>query len=134
MDLSTLSTFEMANLIGAYYKLGSKPRIDPHLLARGYTPEQIAALDKSIITKQNNINCCGIKITGDLDQFNEPSLNFYLPAFHSFDEKGINPFPGSYSEQPSKIIDIFDILAQIKLDETQKIQREHEREMNRKKK
>ena len=133
MELSILSSFEMANLIGSYYKLSKKDSVDPRLLERGYTPEQIAILMKQPITQKTNIISCGLKITGDLDQFKEPGLNFYLSAFHAYDTSGILPFPGTFSEQPAKILDIFDIMSQLKFDEEDRIRKETERELKRKK-
>ncbi|MCK5616156.1 hypothetical protein KAR91_80575 [Candidatus Pacearchaeota archaeon] len=133
MEVSTLSPFEMANLIGSYYNIIQKDSIDPRLLERGYTPEQIKALNETVVKKNPTITCSGVLIKGDLKQFKEPSLNFYISSFYAYDNHGTLPFDGPYSKQPSKIFDIFDILSQIKFDEEERSRIKHEREQSRKK-
>jgi len=126
--MSSLTSYELALIVGQYHGLDSKDIIDPRLLNRGYTPEQLEILKKQTITNQTSIVSCGLAISADLKSFTEPAFHYYLTSFHSYDQHHQLPFPGTYNEQPSKIIEIFDILDQLKFDSEQRAIRKHERE------
>lgn len=131
MSISTLSSYERACIVGNYQFLGAQDTIDPKIKSMGYSPEQLAMLEKKTITKQYTANSCGLKLTGDYKQFVEPSLGYYLEAFYAYDNQGVLPFPGSFTEQPSKILDIFEILKQMQSEEENKIRQQIERNQKR---
>lgn len=131
MKESTVSSYEYALIVGSYHAIGAKERIDPQLLQRGYTKEQIAELEKRTISNQDILYSCNLKITGDLKRFKHESFYFYLTAFRAYEEHGILPFSGAYGDQPAKIIEVFEVFEQLKFEETQKIYKEQEREMKR---
>jgi len=111
--------------------MGAKDKIDPRLLERGYTKEQIAVLEKRTITNQDVLYSCNLKITGDIKKFKHESFYYYLTAFRAYNEHGILPFSGEFSDQPSKNIEIFEVFEQLTHEENEKVYREQEREMNR---
>ena len=117
-----------ANIIGQYYGLDSKDAIDPRLLTRGYTEEQLEILKKKTITNQTSIVSCGLSITGDLKTFKHESFHYFLTAFQAYDKHNQLPFPGSYNQQPAKILEVFDALSQLKFESEQRTMRKHERE------
>jgi len=128
MTLSSLTSYELACIIGQYHNLDAKDAIDPRLLTRGYTPEQLEMLKKKTITHQTSIVSCGLSISADLKKFKHESFHYFLTAFHTYDKRNILPFEGSYNNQPSKIIEVFDILEQLKFESEQRAMRKHERE------
>lgn len=69
----------------------------------------------------------GLKISGDIKRFEYPYFGFILSAFQQF-ENGTLPFNGSYSDQPSQILEIFEVLTQLKFETEEKNRKELERE------
>lgn len=126
-----MSSYERACLVGAYHSLGVKDTIDPRIANRGYTPEQLEILEKRTITKQLSYVSCGLSITGDIKQFKEPNIGYYLEAFYAYDNHGVLPFPGAFTEQPSKMIDVFEVMSQLKHEEENKIRQQIDREQKR---
>jgi hypothetical protein len=128
MNVSTLSSYELANIVGQYHGLDSKDTIDPRLLTRGYTPEQLEILKKKTITNQTSIVSCGLSIHANLKEFRHEAFHYYLTSFHAYDKHNQLPFPGSYNDQPAKIMEVFEILEQLKFEAEERAMRKHERE------
>ena len=131
MTLSTISSYERACLVGNYHFLGNKDNIDPKIQSMGYTKAQLAMLEKQTVTKQYAVNSCGMNITGDYKQFIEPNIGYYLEAFSAYDNHGVLPYTGSFTEQPSKILDLFEIFKQMQNEEETKIRKQIERNQKR---
>lgn len=126
-----MSSYERASLIGNYHALSVKESIDPSIKNRGYTAEQLKNLENKTQVRRVSINSCNLSITGDLKQFNEPNLGYYLEAFYAYDNHGVLPFSGSFSEQPSKMLDIIEILKQMQNEEETRIRKQIERDQKR---
>jgi hypothetical protein len=71
-----------------------------------------------------------------LDNYNYEYFGYVLSLFDAYDRLGILPFNGCFSDQPAKIIEIFNVLDQLKTERQMKLQEEQQREskkQNRKK-
>lgn len=108
-------------IVGHYNKLLYKERIDPRLLSRGYTEAQIIEMRESLDNqKMNDLISCNLEFTVDLDTFHYPYFDYCFILFNKYNSHGILPFPDSHSEQPSKIIEIFNVFEQLNFEREEK--------------
>lgn len=128
MGLSSLTGSEYIILVGHYNKLVHKPSVDPRLLARGYTEDQIKMMQKASQEKQLEIISCNLHFKSDLSQFTFPRFNFLMTVHQQYSQFGNLPYPGTISEQPAKIIEIFNVLDSLKLENEIRQREEHQRE------
>ena len=131
MDLSSVGSYEHALLVGHYNSLSAKDQISSELLDRGYTPQQIAILEKRTITDKTSVISCGLKFYGDLARFSHSSFSYYMQTFHAFDNHGTLPFKGTFNDQPAKILEIFDIFFELKHEQQERMHKDAEREQRR---
>lgn len=54
-------------------------------------------------------------------------FNYYISLYHPWSENGVLPYPGSTSEQPAKIMEVFSILDKLKYEHEKAQQKELER-------
>lgn len=115
MDISTLSNYEFVALVANYNDLcdGSKNKIAPSMVNRGYTAEQLAQASNRIADKFNPVESCNLRFTKPYGHIKYDYMDYVLRLFDNY-ELGILPFPGSASEQPAQIMEIFSILRQLK--------------------
>ena len=66
-----------------------------------------------------------------LDDLSVDYFNFVIVAFDIYDRHGVLPYPGSLSEQPNKIIEIFNVLSSLKQERDQKLLQEQQKEQKR---
>lgn len=66
-----------------------------------------------------------------VDSFNVDYFNFVIAAFDIYDKHGVLPYPGSLSEQPNKIIEIFNVLSSLKQERDQRTLEDQQREQKR---
>ena len=71
---------------------------------------------------------CNLHFKGSLDQWEHPSFDYLLTLFNQYNKKGTLPFPGSHADQPSKIIEIFELMEQLDSEREEKQRREQERQ------
>lgn len=115
--------------MGHYNKLIYKDEIDPKLLARGYSEDQLKQMMESRKgSGPSEVISCNLHLTGRLDRWKYFHFNYVMTLFNSYDKSGVMPFPGTLSEQPAKIIEIFDLLEQLKHEHNEMIRREQARE------
>lgn len=92
---------------------GSEDEIDPRLENRGYSPEVLAEVQAKKAKQRNSVVSMNMKFTEHLSRYQYP-LMAYVLALHEQFEKGVMPYPGSLSDQPAKIIEIFNLLSSLK--------------------
>jgi len=124
-QVSSLSNDEFIQLVGHYNRLIYKDTVDPKLMSRGYTQEQIDLMMKSKRSTINELISCDLHFTGGLTQYEHPYLSYFLTLYERY-KQGVLPFPGSTSEQPAKIIEIFNVLDQLDFEKQEKQAREQE--------
>ena len=107
--------------------------IDPRLLNRGFTKEQLDALRQGAEQRveSNEIVSLNTRITGDLGRFNYNLFDYVINLYHVYNKAGTLPYPGSTSEQPAKIIEIFNTIEQLYLEQRQQEIAKQEKESKR---
>lgn len=116
--MSSLSDGEFVEIVGTYAKL-TNGRKESGLEARGYSPEALAAARQIAAATFNPVVSCGLRFTKPLDQFNYDQMGYALTLFENY-EKGNLPFPGSVSDQPAQIIEIFGLLKALRQEQEQR--------------
>ena len=61
-----------------------------------------------------------------IGNFYDPQTSQLVDMFNKF-EIGVLPYPGSYSDQPAKIIEVFQLIDSLKQTEVKRIEKENER-------
>ena len=117
---------EYVTIVGHYNRSLQGSEIDPRLLTRGFTEEQLKQIKRKSKSKSEIISC-NLHIKGNLDKFDYPYFSYVLKLFDKYSNHGVLPFPGTHSEQPSKILEIFDLLEALDLERKEAQQREHEK-------
>lgn len=124
MEVSGLSKNQRIEIIGTYLKHKYGKTLSPHLTDRGLSEKQIKKLQEKFSRVQADYHSiCGLSISR-VERFDFPNYEFYLSAFHIFDEHGTLPDKGPYYDQPAQTLEIFDIFKAIQSEEIQKQQKE----------
>lgn len=137
-EISSLSTAEFINLVGTYTALTSgKSDFDPELINKGYSPEALAEARKLTEKKFKPFETVGLRFTKPLDNFKSDILGYSWTLFENY-ERGLLPFPGTVSEQPAQIMEIFGVFQALKTENqikhNKKIEAEAKRSQARRKK
>lgn len=116
-----MSTSEYINLVGEYnyYIIGSN--IDPEIYNRGYSEEAIKIMEQR--ARPVEVKSCNLKITKPLENFKFKGFDYTFGLYNSY-KKGQLPFEGPVSEQPSKIIEIFNIYNQLETEAQERAAKE----------
>lgn len=133
--MSSLSVVDYVNLCGHYSKLQSGPSIDPRLLERYQNqPERLEQLKKSIIAKGiKSTRTLNLDFKAPLEDFNYNPFSYVYTLFLQY-KQGTLPFPGSTSEQPAQIIEIFNTLDSLEMETKERQMKEEQRKAKRKRK
>lgn len=122
-EISSLTDSEYAAFVINYHNSGKQDE-SKALKDRGYTKEQIAhVLGKK---KINRLRSLDLEFDDD-NLVKYPWLSFSIITHQGF-QQGILPYPGSLSEQPAKIIEIFSLLDQLKYEAEEQTRKRVERE------
>lgn len=122
MDISSLSNQEYVTLIGHYNQVGDKS-LENQLRAKNYTEDAI----KRIKAKFQNTEAVLVRSLDvefkTNEQFNFDGFGYYYGLYRQFKENGVLPFEGCLTEQPAKIMDIFDTFERLQYEkEAQQIE------------
>lgn len=122
LEVSTLSLGEYAAIVATFQQIGTDDEKDV-LRSRGYSEAEIKIALKG---KQP-------KVTRILDlEFSDPPkivyplYDYVAHAYYAY-KKGILPYPGSYSEQPAKIVEIFKLFQMLENKLKMDLHKEHKR-------
>lgn len=110
-----MSTVEYAYLVGYYNCVRLGKTIDPRLLERGYTEEQISLMKSKMKDSGTTVHSLNIKFSRPLEEFKTPMFGFLLTLYRRYSD-GVLPYPGALANQPSKIIEIFNTLESVELE------------------
>lgn len=115
LELSQLSIYEFILLVGNYNDAwdGSKNRVAPELQDGRYTPEQLELAQSRIKDRFEPFETCGLRFTKPFGHLKFDLLSYVLLLFENY-ERGSLPFTGTVSEQPAQIMEIFNVLRQLK--------------------
>ena len=126
IELSSLSTFEYAQIVGNYKTIDSKDK-ELEYRERGYSEQQI-----KLLKKQNKINvfsALDLQFT-NVDKVTYPLFGFIITSFMAYNKHGILPFDGPLANQPSKIIEVFEVLEALQIEKETQLRREMEKKNN----
>jgi len=116
----------------ALFHAAEKPTtLDPRLLDRGFTPEQLEVLRKTVTEEvaQYEITSLNVRISGDLRRFSFPEFDYVTNLHYIYKQTGALPYPGSISEQPAKIIEVFNIMDQLIMERQHREMEKRQREL-----
>ena len=124
-DISGLSDNEYVNLVGHLNRLLLDGQTVEDISTRGYTREQIEAMHQAMKKRGKKdipeVRSLDVSFRTDLKQLQFPQFDFIYSMYSKYDKFGVLPFPGSHSEQPAKIIEIFDILGAIHAEDEKRV-------------
>lgn len=117
MDISSLTDFDLIQLVATFNDqiANTNAKVSAEANSRGYTQEQLAAASGKIQEQFNPIESCGLRFTKPFEHLKYDQLGYVLNLHEAY-ERGAGPFPGSTSEQPAQIIEVFSVLKQLKLE------------------
>lgn len=115
--ISTLTPPELVGLVARFRTIG-RPKID---LSR-YSKEQIEALRAEQVGETH----LEILFERDLGEFDFPGFEYVLSLYFPWKRHGTLPYPGAVACQPNKIMQCFQVLQVLEMEEA-------EREMKKKK-
>jgi hypothetical protein len=115
LELSGISDYDYVCLIATYTDLatGDTHKVSNELAGRGYSPEVLAKANKVFETRFAPVTTCGLKFTKPFVKYRFEPFGYLLTLFDNY-ERGNLPFPGSISEQPAQIMEMFSVLKQLK--------------------
>lgn len=129
MKISSLHECEYAGIVAIYNMHTGDTVLDKELKSR-YTDAQLKELQKKKDEKNVGIESCGLRFTRPLDLFPCEKFNYYYTLFENY-EKGVMPFPGSVSEQPAQIIEIFNVFKALRSEQDIKLSKQIKKENGR---
>ena len=101
---------------------GSKDK-RKELKQRGFTEQQIEA---SLPTGEGKEISLNIVFKNGFESFKCDEISYLLET-HSAFEKSMLPFAGSFSEQPAKVIEVFQLISALKQERDDRARKEQER-------
>lgn len=127
-EISTVSLFEYVSLIGHYNKLLLTTQIDPRLLTRGYTKEQIEQMKLGMNKMPKEIISLDVHFKCNLEEIEVGYFAYAITTYDAYHRHGVLPYPGSLSDQPNKIIEIFNIMDALRMEREQQQAEQQKRE------
>lgn len=134
MQISALSTYDYITLIAHYNRLQKKDRVDPRLLTRGFTEDQLKQLQKTLGKSPDELISLNLHFKTDLTKFNYPHFNYVFRLYDRYNDAGVLPFKGSHSDQPAQIMEIFSVLEQLQMETQKELHEENQRKQARERK
>jgi hypothetical protein len=114
MDISVLSVEDYVRIVANYNYLSSdENKTSNELNSRGYSEHQLALAADQIAERFSSVTSCGLRFTKPFGHLKYDFLNYVLILYENY-ERGALPFPGTASEQPAQIMEIFSSLRQLK--------------------
>jgi len=111
MEISSLSDLEYVQIVANYNNVGQVDQ-EQVLRDRGYNDQQI----KFALRDRESVSFKSLNISFHTNTNHKYSrFSYILSAFNCY-KKGTMPYPGSFSEQPAKIIEIFNTLQQLEFE------------------
>lgn len=131
LEVSSLSIYEYVSLIGHYCKVTLDKKIDPRLLSRGYTEEALEQMKLKMAKLPTEVISLDVHFKRGIEHISIEYFGYVLTLFDIYHRQGVLPYPGSMSEQPAKIIEIFQVLDELRIERETKLQEEQQREAKR---
>ncbi len=128
LDISSLSDTQFVTLVAHYNDLflGDTNKISSEVKSRGYSEAALAEIKNHKRLKFEAIESCGLRFTQPFDHLKFKSLNYVLTLYDNY-VRGCLPYPGSVSEQPAQIMEIFSVVEAIRREQELKAVKASER-------
>lgn len=126
IKISTLSLYDYV-CIKAHYTYISEDKFNCDEKIKKYGKRTGYERAKEMVQKENGCNQYFDNIKYYVDNigyksclctFKHPDMNYYLTLFNQYD-KGVLPFKGSLTEQPNKIVEVFNLITGLKAEREQ---------------
>jgi hypothetical protein len=112
MRISGLTNQEYVTLIGHYNQVGDKS-LESQLISRNYTPEAIKrVLSKHKSAPKTKVRSLNVEFQTD-NPLNFEGFSYFYTLYRQYSKNGVMPFAGCMSDQPAKVIDIFEVFEQL---------------------
>lgn len=122
-EISSLTDSEYVALVGNYNNIDQNDE-EQALRDRGYSEARIKHILKdSTGTSFKSLNV----IFHAKNNLKHPFFSYFINLFMSF-QKGILPFEGALVDQPAKIIEVFDVLQQLRYESEEAMRKTLEKE------
>jgi hypothetical protein len=115
--VSGLTVQEFVQLVATYHAQDEK---QDDLEARGFTREMIEAVRAQ--QKFNPVTTLGITFSRPFSDYKFDQFGFVATLFNQFDQHGTLPYAGSLTDQPNKIIEVFNVIRALNTEQQDKIQ------------
>ena len=129
--MSSLSHWEYVSLVGNYLRVRDGNTVDPTLYDRGYTESQIKAMEERLKVSISSAKGANLSFSCNLDNFEYNQFDFVITTYRAYRDNGILPFSGPLADQPNKMIEIFNIVDQLKYEVEEREQRKADQEQTR---
>ncbi len=117
-SISSFPLVEQIKFIASYHNIETDSD-KQEVLTRGYSPEQLAIMEKMQNKGFDGFKSLGIKFSVPLKNF-KSDIFYYVLTLNDGFEKGMLPFSGSMSEQPAQIIEKFSLVRALKAEAEEK--------------
>ena len=118
-----MSDWEYVSLVGNYNNLGQDDE-EQALRDRGFSEQQIKyTLKDKPGSSFKSLNV----VFHTKNNLKYPYFSYALTLYNQY-KRGCLPYPGSVSEQPAKIMEIFSVFEQLELEQEEKARKQIERE------
>lgn len=112
-QISSVSDYEFVCLVAHFNTLvGESNQTSNAEFDSRYTPAQITEMKRSRAKTFNPITSCNLRFTRPFEYLKFQSFGYVLTLYDNY-KRGCLPFPGTVSEQPAKIIEIFSIIQKL---------------------
>lgn len=131
-EVSSLSLVESALMVGQYqHTLSGKGSSESTLTERGYSEAALVEARIKALGSFRPVESAGFRFTQPLDRFRSDILGYSLFLFENY-ERGQLPFPGSVSEQPAQIMEIFALIQTLRAEQDEKLRKKLESDVRNK--
>ncbi len=117
MDVSGLTNLEFVSLVAHYNSLWDDNlnynEISDQVSTRGYSEAALEEVRKHNRLAFTSIKSCGLEFTRPFNHLRFDQLSYALLLLENY-ERGRLPFPGSVSEQPAQIMEIFSVISRVR--------------------
>lgn len=125
MEISSLSYAELISVIATFHSSSQKE--EPDFVGRGYSEQAIAAMRNAKNKGSTEVRTLNFKFTKPVKYFPCSNYDYLTTLFVPFQKHGVLPFRGALSEQPNKIIEIFNVMKALINESDEKLKKESER-------
>jgi hypothetical protein len=109
--ISSLSVSEYIKFVASFNAISDGDTSDVD--NRGYSAEQLKIMTDTADKAYPGCVSAGISFSRPLKYFKSDILGYSLTLFENY-ERGILPFPGSTSEQPAQIMEVFGLIQSLR--------------------